>query len=289
MKIAIIGAGAVGTALSRCFRVPVGLWDKRPEASAGSSPEAVLGGAGAVVLCVPSPSLREAAETVARHAPPEATVYSVTKGVERVSGKFAHVVLADVFGAGRSALLSGPMLAGEVEAGSVGAGVVAGSGAAYDLLLRGADSGKLALEWSSDAAGVAACGVLKNIYALLVGASFGAGYGQNVAGWLIGRAVREMAGLLPHFGGRAETALGTAGLADLVATCASEDSLNRRAGGALARGQEPPVSEATVSLEPLLGRLAAAPPPLLAAVKAIALDRAGARAAVAGLLASGRR
>lgn len=80
------------------------------------------------------------------------------------------------------------------------------------------------------------CAAFKNVIAIAVGVSYGLGYGDNTAAMLMTRGLAEMSRLVVRCGGQAITCMGLAGTGDLVATCTSEHSRNRRFGKLLAEG-----------------------------------------------------
>ena len=80
------------------------------------------------------------------------------------------------------------------------------------------------------------CAAFKNVIAIAVGVSYGIGFGDNTAAMLMTRGIAEMSRLVVRCGGQALTCMGLAGTGDLVATCTSEHSRNRRFGKLLAEG-----------------------------------------------------
>ena len=89
---------------------------------------------------------------------------------------------------------------------------------------------------SDDVCGVELCAAFKNVIAIAVGVSYGLGYGDNTAAMLMTRGLAEMSRLVVRCGGQAITCMGLAGTGDLVATCTSGHSRNRRFGKLLAEG-----------------------------------------------------
>jgi glycerol-3-phosphate dehydrogenase (NAD(P)+) len=88
-----------------------------------------------------------------------------------------------------------------------------------------------------DVVGVELCASLKNVVALAAGMGDGLGSGDNAKAALLTRSLAEIGRLVRAAGGRAETVAGLAGIGDLVATCTSRHSRNRRAGEQIGRGQ----------------------------------------------------
>ncbi|MGH8630505.1 MAG: NAD(P)H-dependent glycerol-3-phosphate dehydrogenase, partial [Burkholderiales bacterium] len=95
----------------------------------------------------------------------------------------------------------------------------------------------LYLRFSDDVAGASWAVILKNIYVPLIGAAEGAGLGDNIRGYLLAAALRELARIVVSFGGKADTVYGLAGVGDLVATATSPGSHHRSAGVQLGRGE----------------------------------------------------
>jgi len=274
-RIAILGAGAWGTALAQHLAshgVPVALWARRAElaeellrtrvnpllpgislaAPAAVSPrlEEVLERAQLVLLAAPSHTVRELLSRAAPHWPSEAILVSAAKGIENqtllTTGEVAGQVLGERL-AQRVVVLSGPSFAAEVAAGQPTSLVAAaGDVRLAERVQRELSLGRLRVYTSSDPMGVQVAGALKNVIAIAVGASDGLGFGQNARAALITRGLSEIARLGVAKGGRAGTAAGLAGLGDLVLTCTGEMSRNRTVGFELGRGR--PLAEVLATL-----------------------------------------
>jgi glycerol-3-phosphate dehydrogenase (NAD(P)+) len=266
-KIAVLGAGAWGTALGRLLaeRGEVSLWSWQPEHAAAlerdrenrmflpgyllgpsvtptsDMSEAVLS-AGLVVLAVPSEAVRATLAAAAPYLGAEATLVVVAKGIEPTSLMLLSEVATDVLGAGaeqRSVFLSGPSFALEVAKGLPTNLVAAGADAERCRLVQQRfASDRLRVYSSDDPAGVQVGGALKNVIAIAAGASDGLGFGHNTRAALITRGLAEMARLAVAKGGSLRTLSGLAGLGDLVLTCSAELSRNRTVGYELGRGRE---------------------------------------------------
>jgi glycerol-3-phosphate dehydrogenase (NAD(P)+) len=100
---------------------------------------------------------------------------------------------------------------------------------------------------STDIVGAELCGALKNVIAIGVGISDGLGYGDNTAAMLMTRGLAEMSRLGEKLGGARDTFAGLAGVGDLIVTCTSEHSRNRRAGINIGRGLSPQTAVSEVS------------------------------------------
>lgn len=259
-RIAVLGAGGFGTALSvhlaRCGH-DVALFARRRAFSEelsslrenrpylpgvalppGVRPTAEIGvaldGAVAVVLAIPSQHLRSALSELRRHPVPELVV-DTAKGLELGSLLRMSELLAE---AGIDAVaLSGPSHAEEVGRGKATAVVVAHPDLSYRTaaqhLLHGPG---LRVYSSPDRIGVELGGALKNVLALASGVSEGLDLGDNLRAALLTRGLAEITRLGVACGAQAATFAGLAGLGDLLATVISPHSRNRRTGVALGRG-----------------------------------------------------
>lgn len=264
MRIAVIGAGSWGTALAQVLAGNghnVGLWARKPEVAAAinadhrnprylsdvvlseriaatSSHEEVLEGACAAVIVTPSSIMRDVADRLAGLVGEDFPVIVCSKGVEEGSGLLpVEVFEAEMGNAARLAVLSGPNFAAEVirgiPSGTVVASPDAGTAAFFQELFA---SDAFRTYASDDVIGVELCAAFKNVIAIAVGVSYGIGFGDNTAAMLMTRGIAEMSRLVVRCGGQALTCMGLAGTGDLVATCTSEHSRNRRFGKLLAEG-----------------------------------------------------
>lgn len=137
---------------------------------------------------------------------------NLAKGLERGTHKRRTEVIFDVMPDLPAGALSRPNIAGEVAGGMAAAATLA----MPDERLAGA---------------------CKNVYAIAVGMAEGAGAGQNTQAMVMTRAAREMTRLGEALGGNRDTFTGLAGMGDLIVTCTSPNSRNRRVGEGLGRGQ----------------------------------------------------
>lgn len=265
-RIAVVGAGAWGTALAYHLGVhgrDVRLWARRPEFVAALRqsrespllpgfplpPEIVISGrfdevlanASMVVLAAPCHTLREVLTRAAPDWPLDATLVSATKGIENDTLLTVTELAEQVLGARLtrpSVVLSGPSFAREVAAGQP-TNVVAAStdDVEAERVQQAFSLGRLRVYTSNDPRGVQIAGALKNVIAIAVGASDGLGLGNNARAALITRGVTEIARLAVAKGGQAGTVAGLAGLGDLVLTCTGDLSRNRTVGFELGRGK----------------------------------------------------
>ena len=265
--IAVVGAGAWGTALAQVLaagRSPVSLWARDPALGrridrerrnpaylpgvpldprirAGADLADALGDAEVVILAVPTHGLRETASQCLPHLAPGCAVVSAAKGFEAATQLRMSEVLADVVGeAGsrRVAAMSGPNIAIEVARGLPAATVVASADPAVAASVRDACNGaRLRVYSTADLVGVEYGGALKNVVAIAAGICDGLAAGDNGKAALMTRGLAEMARLGVRAGASPMTFAGLTGLGDLVVTCMSPHSRNRRLGEAIARGQ----------------------------------------------------
>jgi glycerol-3-phosphate dehydrogenase (NAD(P)+) len=269
-EIAIIGAGAWGTALSivagRSGRHRVRLWahEKEVRESVNSRrtndlflagqpiPEAVratndlaeaLRGAEIVISVMPSHHCRRLFEAMRPYLAPEMLFVSATKGLEegsllRMSEVIAQVLSGNEFGP-RIGAMSGPSFAMEVARSDPTAITIASTDTGLTQSVQQALSDpRFRLYTNSDVVGVELGGSLKNIIAIAAGVCDGLGLGHNSVAALITRGLAEMTRLVVACGGHRETMAGLAGLGDLVLTCTGGLSRNRSVGVELGRGRK---------------------------------------------------
>jgi glycerol-3-phosphate dehydrogenase (NAD(P)+) len=200
--------------------------------TAASLAEAPLADAELVCLALPSASFRGVAETLPGSAP----VLSLTKGLDPETGARLSTVVH-----GRPvAVLSGPNHAEEIAQGLPAAAVLSCEDKALAVELQHAIiSTRFRVYLNSDLVGVELCAAAKNVMALAAGGVDGFGFGDNAKAALITRGLAEMARLGEACGARGETFSGLAGMGDLIVTCFSRYSRNRRAGELIAQGRSP--------------------------------------------------
>lgn len=207
-------------------------------------PGSALDGSRLVIVAVPSDSFRQNLHRIAKYLPADAVALSVTKGLELPAGlRMSEVLAEEVPGhpPGQFAVLSGPNLAGEIIGGKPAVTVVASadeesSRLAQDTLMSPA----FRIYTSDDVVGVEMGGALKNIIALAAGIADGMDAGDNAKAALVTRGLNEIGRLGIAAGAQLMTFAGLAGLGDVMATCNSPLSRNRRVGEELARGRQLP-------------------------------------------------
>jgi len=190
------------------------------------------------VIATSSPALREIAQKLAEALAPECVVVCVSKGIERNSAMLFSQILREVFGEERKiAILSGPAHAEEV-ARRMPTAVVAASHdkRTAELVQDVWMNDEFRVYTTDDVVGVELGAALKNVIAIGAGVSEGLGFGDNTIAMLATRGLTEIAHLVLALGGRRETITGLAGLGDLMVTCTSRHSRNRRAGVLIGKG-----------------------------------------------------
>ncbi|MBQ9644002.1 MAG: NAD(P)-dependent glycerol-3-phosphate dehydrogenase [Lachnospiraceae bacterium] len=265
-QIGVIGAGSWGTALSahlgRCGH-DVKVWSIDPaevdmlnteheqkvklpgvilpeNVTASTDLSEVMHGRSILVLVVPSPFVRSTAARMAVYYEEGQLIVSAAKGIEENTLlTLSEIVQQEISGA-RVAVLCGPTHAEEVGAGLPTA-IVAGAETkeeaqlVQDIFM----SPDFRVYTSPDLLGMQVGAALKNVIALAAGVADGLGYGDNTKAALITRGIAEMTRLGCAMGGRAETFAGLTGIGDLIVTCASMHSRNRRAGILIGQGRTP--------------------------------------------------
>lgn len=265
MKVAVLGAGNWGTTFAQVLcdaGTPVTLWARRPDVAtainetrenprylpgirlpstltAAVDVAAALDRADLVVLAVPAQTLRDNLTAWAPLIPEGSLLVSLMKGIELGSRKRMSEVILEILGVpeSRVAVVSGPNLAREIAERQFAASVVACSDEESARLLQHAcHTGYFRPYWNTDVMGCELGGVVKNIIALAVGIGVALGLGDNTKATLITRGLAEMARLGEAMGADPRTFAGLAGMGDLVATCSSPLSRNRRFGEYLGQG-----------------------------------------------------
>ncbi|MGA2004230.1 MAG: NAD(P)H-dependent glycerol-3-phosphate dehydrogenase [Terriglobales bacterium] len=271
-RIAVIGAGAWGTALAialgRQGTHTIRLWANETEVveSVGQRrvnerflpgfklPESIeatrdlsaaLEGAEMVVSVMPSQHCRSLFEQMAGALRPETMIVSCTKGLENGTLLRMSEVIGDVVrGCGftpRVGALSGPSFAKEVARGDPTAVTVASADSELARAVQQAlNSSRFRVYTNDDVIGVELGGALKNIIAIAAGVCDGLELGHNSVAALITRGLAEIARLVVACGGRLDTMAGLAGLGDLVLTCTGDLSRNRSVGVELGNGRKLP-------------------------------------------------
>ena len=266
-KVAVVGAGSWGTAFATITAekgIETVLWARRaeladeinarhanpeylpefelpPSLTATHEVTKAVDGADVVVMAVPSHAFREVFHKVAGPLGEAVPVVSLTKGIEQDGPKRMTEVMTEEAGLApdRLAVVSGPNLAREVMRRMPSASVVAcaddGTAAALERLFM---APFFRVHTNPDVIGCELSGAMKNVIAISAGIADGMGFGDNSRASLITRGLAEVARLGVKLGADPITFAGLAGMGDLVATCISPLSRNRRVGEELGRGRK---------------------------------------------------
>jgi glycerol-3-phosphate dehydrogenase (NAD(P)+) len=270
-QIAVIGAGAWGTALSIALGRKgihrIQLWAHEKEVQACIScrrvnelylpeqliPQSVsptcdlkqaVWGADIVVSVMPSQHCRRLFQEMRPYLKPEMLFVSATKGLEersllRMTEVICSLLASNGFSRPRIGALSGPSFAKEVARGDPTAITIASVDAELaEAVQREFSDPRFRVYTNNDVIGVELGGALKNIIAIAAGICDGLGLGHNSVAALITRGLAEITRLVVACGGRQETMAGLAGLGDLVLTCTGGLSRNRSVGVELGRGRK---------------------------------------------------
>ena len=263
-RVAVIGAGAFGTALA-CVARRAGseaiIWARDPAiadsiASGKGNPvylpdialepgitattelAGALAGADAVLLVVPSQFLRAATENVAPLLPAGVPVVLCAKGIERGTCAMMTEVVAETMPDAPVAVLSGPTFAKEVAAGLPTAITLATADAELGgRLVEMIGSSAFRPYLSDDPVGAEIGGAVKNVIAIACGIMVGRGLGDNARAATMTRGLAEILRLGHRLGGRGETLMGLSGVGDLSLTCNGMLSRNMTLGLALGEGR----------------------------------------------------
>lgn len=265
-KICVLGAGSWGTALAALLaknNYQVSLWGRAEDGIEEMAicrenrrflpgitiPErvspviemaAAIEGSNWLVLSIPSQALREVLVKAKPHIGPDMYIVNTAKGLEISTGMRMSQVTEEVLGIevrDRYAVLSGPSHAEEVAqdiptAVTVAASLERTASQVQDRFM----ASTFRVYTNPDVAGVELGGALKNIIALATGISYGLGYGDNTMASLLTRGLTELVRMGAAMGGDPRTFSGLSGIGDLVVTCGSRHSRNRRAGEMIGQG-----------------------------------------------------
>jgi len=281
-RIAILGAGAWGTALAvaalAAGRTTL-LWAREDDVVAdlvhdhenkrflpgvtlpnelratGDLKEAAK--ADALLVTAPAQMLSHFARTLAPLILPGTPLVICAKGMEKNTGRLVHEMVSDALPGVSVAILSGPSFAREVAVGLPTAVTIAGESAIAQRLQASLSAPTFRPYVSDDVIGVALGGAAKNVYAIACGVVEGLSLGENARAALLARSFAELMRLGEAMGARRETLVGLSGLGDLVLTATSKSSRNFSFGVSLGQGQS--VLELKRPGHPLAEGVASAP------------------------------
>lgn len=260
--VAVLGAGAWGTALANAFAgvgLDVLLWGRdaakmrlmqQTRFNEKRLPGVVLhesvvpvekldaiAAADIVVLATPTQSTRAMADLLRADVGPGVPLVITAKGIDRQSGFFPSQIVAESLPGHPIAVLSGPSFAADVARGLPTAVVLASQDAEMAQELAKTLSGRsLRFYHSADPRGVEIGGAGKNVLAIAAGAAIGYGLGESARAAITARGFAELGRFAKAMGGREQTLMGLSGLGDVVLSCASSKSRNFAYGEALGRG-----------------------------------------------------
>ncbi|WP_102107073.1 NAD(P)H-dependent glycerol-3-phosphate dehydrogenase [Oceaniglobus roseus] len=270
--VAVLGSGAWGTALASVARragAEVRLWGRNPDVAADINDNArneaflpgiplpagirattdlaaALDGAEAVLIVIPSHSVRAICADIARLIGKGVPVALCAKGIEEATGYLMGQVALDELPDHPVGVISGPTFADETALGHLTAATVAFEFSYHDRLSPfESPAARMAVTMSTehfrtyisdDLVGVEVGGAVKNVIAIACGMMTGAGFAKNTRAALITRGMDEMKQLAEALGGRRETVTGLSGAGDLTLTCSSESSRNMSLGVQLGAG-----------------------------------------------------
>lgn len=320
MRIAFLGAGSWGTALSvhaaRAGHETL-LWGRDPETvraldrdrrhprrlASVTLPEDVrvtsnlseaFDFADTLVIAVPCASMRTllgaGPASRGRHR-----FLSTAKGLEPETSRRMSELIREAHPRVPIAALSGPTFAEGVARGDPTAAVVAGEERAFaQEIQRELSTAGFRLYTSDDLVGVELCGALKNVVAIAAGIVSGLGFGHNTLAALVTRGLAEIDRLVQARGGRAATVHGLAGIGDLLLTCTGTESRNRRVGEQIGKGRKlsdvllemPEVAEGarTCLAVPTLAARSGVEAPIAQAVVSVLYEGAAPREAIDRLM-----
>ena len=264
MKIAVIGSGSWGTAMAVMLAKhghDIHLWSWQQEetdrlASSRENKKLLPGikfpdniicshdmgecvkDAKIIISAVPSPATRTTAHELSEWVKGGQIVLLISKGLENESLKTLEEVFREEIPQGEIAVMSGPSHAEEVSCELPTTNVVAARTEECAKFIQNALMNKnFRIYTSTDILGVELGGALKNVIALCAGISDGLGYGDNTKAALMTRGIAEITRLGIAMGANPETFFGLSGIGDLIVTCTSMHSRNRRAGILLGKGK----------------------------------------------------
>lgn len=199
--------------------------------------EKAVRGAKVLVMAVPSPYTRSTSHNMAPYVEEGQLIVNVAKGIEEKTLMTLSQIIEEEIPQAKAAVLSGPSHAEEVGRGIPTTIVVGAKEKEVAEYLQNIFMNEVFRVYiSPDILGIELGAALKNVVALAAGIADGLGYGDNTKAALITRGITEIARLGVAMGGRFETFCGLTGIGDLIVTCASMHSRNRRAGILIGQG-----------------------------------------------------
>lgn len=263
-KVTFLGAGSFGTALGILLAKKgndVILWDREKSiideinnkrtndryvkgitiplnVTAYENMEKALKDSEYIILSIPSHVIRSMCKLIKNKINSKAIIINIAKGIEEGNNLTLSQVISEELPENPVVVLSGPSHAEEVAIGIPTTVVVTSKDMKYaemvqDLFMEP----NFRVYTNEDLIGVEVGGAVKNIIALAAGVCDGIGYGDNAKAALMTRGMAEIARIGIAMGGKAETFFGLTGMGDLIVTCTSVHSRNRRAGILIGKGK----------------------------------------------------
>lgn len=329
LDVAVVGAGSYGTCLAILLANAghrVTFWTRGAETARALAasrenraylpgfrvPEAVVitadleaavAGKALVVGVTPSHAIRDIFGRAATWLDPDVVLVNASKGLDEgtlttIDEVYRQILPARI--ATRATFLSGPTFAAEIAGGMPSAIVLAGrERETTELVQRAMSTDRFRPYSSDDVVGVLVGGAIKNVIAIAAGVSDGLGFGSNARAALITRGLAEITRIGVAMGARAATFAGLSGMGDLVLTCSSDTSRNRKVGLALGQGRTMAeilsdlrmVAEGvkTTKVAWQLAQKLGVSTPIIDVMHAIVHDGEPARASMAGLMSRSLR
>jgi len=262
MKISIIGSGSWGTAIAIMLAENghhVRLWSysqaeceglkthgenlpflpgyKIPQSVEYTTDISACANADVIVCALPSFAVRKTMGQLSPYIKPGQVILNISKGLENDTLLTLSAVLREELPMGEIAVMSGPSHAEEVAQKAPTTNVVAASQKTANFIQDIFMNPYFRVYTHDDVLGVELGGSLKNVIALCAGISDGLGFGDNTKAALMTRGISEITRLGVAMGAKAETFAGLSGIGDLIVTCTSMHSRNRRAGILIGQGK----------------------------------------------------
>ena len=325
-RVSVIGAGSWGTALAVLLAHnghEVTIWshdpyeiemlstkreqaDKLPgvklpeNVKVSSDMEESLKGMDVVVMAVPSPVVRSVAKQMAPSISDGQIIVNVAKGIEDETYMTLTDIIEEEIPNAEVCVLSGPSHAEEVGRGIPTTVVVGSKKKEVAELLQDVFMNEVFRVYTNpDIIGIELGGALKNVIALAAGTTDGLGFGDNTKAALITRGIAELTRLGVALGGKPETFSGLTGIGDLIVTCTSVHSRNRKAGYLIGQGMtaDEAMKEVKMVVEGVYSAKAAlglakkygVSVPIVEAVNKVLFENADPREEVSNLLLRERR
>lgn len=263
VQVTVLGSGSWGTTLASLTagNTPTLLWARDPDTAAEITTERTnsrylgdrqlspkldatadlekaVSTADVLVVGVPTQGIRQVLTDAAPHLRPWVPVISLAKGLEQETRKRPTQILSDCLPGHPVGLLAGPNIAGEIAQGKAAAAVIATADLGIAASLQPLFSSvRFRCYTNTDVLGCELGGVLKNIIAIAAGMADGLGVGVNTSALVVSRGLAEITRLGTAMGADPATFAGLTGMGDLIATCMSPASRNRRVGEQLGQGK----------------------------------------------------